>query len=117
MADRTWRDYLEQMPEKEFDELTADGTLELMNNVMAEEDEELAEEEAELGLPRGFWVPAEAYRFINESSAFLDARWDKVKEKRERLEAAEEAEFKALEKGIAELKERERKLSWKPYVL
>jgi hypothetical protein len=61
------------MPEKEFAELTAEGVLELKNNAMEEEDEELAEEEALLGLPRILGSGTE-YRFINESDAFLDAR-------------------------------------------
>ena len=53
-----WTEYLDQMSEAEFAELTAEGVLELKNNAMREEDEELAEEEALLGLPRGYWVPA-----------------------------------------------------------
>jgi len=112
MAARTWRDYLEQMPEAEFAELTAEGVLELKNNAMCEEDEELAEEEALLGLPRGYWTPATEYRFINESDAFLDARWDIV----EAEYARREAEMEAMERELEALRERERKAKWKPYI-
>ncbi|NLT23070.1 MAG: hypothetical protein GXX82_08490 [Syntrophorhabdus sp.] len=107
-----WTEYLDQMSEAEFAELTAEGVLELKNNAMREEDEELAEEEALLGLPRGYWVPAMEYRYINESAAFLDARWDLV----EAEYARRDAELEAMEKEMEALKERERKAKWKPFV-
>lgn len=110
--EKPWTEYLNQMSDAEFAELTVEGVLELKNNAMREEDEELAEEEACLGLPRGYWVPATEYRFINESAAFLDARWDLV----EAEYARREAEDEAREAEIEALREKERKLKWKPFV-
>lgn len=109
----TWAEYNNRLiDEDRIDDLDSEEYTELMNNVMREEDEELAEEEAELGLPRGFWTPAEAEKYIDESQGFLDARWCKVDEIRDR----QRAEIEAMEKDLAALRERERKLKWKPFV-
>lgn len=108
----SWREYYRSLSDDELDDLDSEEYTELMNHVMQDEDEELAEEEAELGLPRGFWTPAEAEKYIDESQGFLDARWCKVDE----IRARQRAEMEAMEVELEALRERERKLKWKPFV-
>lgn len=109
----TWQEYYEQLTDEEINDLDVEDTLELANGLMAEEDEELAEEEAELGLPRGYWTPATEYRFIPESQEMLAVREERIEE----AYACREAEIEAIEKELAALKERERKAKWKPFII
>jgi hypothetical protein len=112
MTEKPWREYYEQLTDAEINDLTAGGALELANGMMAEEDEEFADLEAELGLPRGHWVPAAEYRFIPESQDMLDVREERIEAEYARQEAA----LQAMDRELETLRQKERKAKWKPFV-
>jgi len=107
---RTFTEYYRSLSDEELDDLSSEEYVELMNHVMAEEEEILAEKERRYSLPRGFWTPAEREKYIDESQGFLDARWAVVEE----IEAREEAAAVAREEAAAAAKETERRRNWKP---